>query len=238
METFTYKYYEEMLRTLKSGDYRFCFFDDSEIKDNQNIILLRHDIDFDPEKAVDIAKIEKKNNVKSTYFFMLNSGFYNIHNSKVYNVIKDLISDGNRIGIHFDESGNDGKEDNDISSFFDKEIHFFEKLFGINVNIISFHRPTENILSNKLKIPIAHTYENQFSKELKYFSDSAKIMMEGDFIDIIKSGKFKKIQLLIHPIWWNNEKTDSTEDYNCFIAKKTLQLKKEIANNSRIYTLS
>ena len=55
-------------------------------------------------------------------------------------------------------------------------------------------------------------------------------MIEGDFIDIIKSEKFRKIQLLIHPIWWNNEKTDSMEDYNCFIAKKTLQLKKEIAN--------
>jgi len=238
METFTYKYYEEMLRTLKSRDYRFCFFNDFEIKDKQNIILLRHDIDFDPEKAVDIAKIEKKNNVKSTYFFMLNSNFYNIHNSKVYNIIKGLILDGNRIGIHFNQSGYDVIDDNDMRSFINKEIHYFEKLFGINVNIISFHRPTENILANKLKIPITHTYENQFAKEFKYFSDSAKIMMEGDFIDIIKSGKFRKIQLLIHPIWWNNEKTDSMDDYNCFIAKKTLQLKKEIANNSRIYRLS
>ena len=60
-------------------------------------------------------------------------------------------------------------------------------------------------------------------------------MPEGDIIKLIKKSNFKKIQLLIHPIWWNKKYNLPKEDYLKFIDKKNIELKSEISDNSNIY---
>ena len=237
MDQFTYEYYEELLKALIDNDYQFIFFNDfEEINEkDKKIILLRHDVDFDPFKAKNICKIEKKYNVQSTYFFMLNSKFYNIHNIEIYNILKEIIEEKNHVGIHFDEASYTYSNSDELTNFIKKEIGFFEELLNQKIKIISFHRPTDNVLLNKIKIPIFHTYQEIYAKKTKYLSDSKKMMKEGDFIDIINSGKYDKIQILIHPFWWNNKRTDPQSDYNEYVKMKTYELKKEISNNSKIY---
>ena len=63
-------------------------------------------------------------------------------------------------------------------------------------------------------------------------------MPEGDFLKIINSSSFSKIQLLIHPIWWNNKYCSPEEDYMRFIKKKNIELKLEISDNSNIYNIN
>ena len=58
-------------------------FFNEKIKNKFNIIL-RHDIDFDVDYALKMAKMENKLNIKSTYFFfLLKSNFYNILNPNI-----------------------------------------------------------------------------------------------------------------------------------------------------------
>jgi peptidoglycan/xylan/chitin deacetylase (PgdA/CDA1 family) len=237
MDKFTIKYYEKMLESFKQNNYKFIFFDDiKSIKNpNKKIVLLRHDIDFNPYKVKEICEIEKKHNVKSTYFFLLNSKFYNLHNIQIYNIIKQIVNEGNEIGVHFDESSYTYSNNKEISRFITKEIKFFEGLFRKKIKIISFHRPTNNVLLNKINIPIAHTYQEIYAKQIKYLSDSKKQMPEGDFIEIINSGKYKKIQLLIHPFWWNETYTDTKEDYEKYIKFKNREIRKAISDNSKIF---
>ena len=71
--------------------------------------------------------------------------------------------------------------------------------------------------------------------EIKYLSDSKKLMHEGDFIDIINSGKYPKIQLLIHPFWWNDTYTETKQDYESYIKFKDCEIKKAISDNSKIF---
>lgn len=238
MEAFTYNYYEKMIETFKENNYKFIFFDKLDLlkRKDGKFVMLRHDIDFNPLKIKQIYEIEKKHEVNSTYFFLLNSNFYNIHNMESYNFIKNLIKDGNHIGIHFDETSYKYSNIVELNNFIKKEIKLFEELFKQKIKIISFHRPTENVLLNKIEIPIAHTYQEIFAKKTKYLSDSKKQMPEGDFIEIINSGKYKKIQLLIHPFWWNETYTDAKQDYLNYINLKDYVLRKEISNNSKIYT--
>jgi hypothetical protein len=226
-----------MLKTIKDNNYKFIFFNDlKSINDpNLKIVLLRHDIDFDPFKAQKMCNLETKYNVFSTYFFLLNSDFYNIHNIRVYQLIKYILKNGNDLGVHFNESNYRYNHNKELSNFINKEIKFFEELFEKKIKIISFHRPTNNVLLNKIDIPIEHTYNKLYAKNIKYLSDSKKNMREGDFIDIINSNKYKKIQLLIHPFWWGLENNDPLSDYKNFIDKKIYELKKEISNNSLIY---
>ncbi len=45
---------------------------------------MRHDIDFCPARALDIAKIEYNFNIKSTYFVMLNLSCIALKNQKIF----------------------------------------------------------------------------------------------------------------------------------------------------------
>ena len=59
--------YTLLLKYLKSFKVSFRKFHEN-IKEGKNI-LMRHDIDFCPIRALEIAKLEKKQNIVSTFFF-------------------------------------------------------------------------------------------------------------------------------------------------------------------------
>ena len=198
-------------------------------------MLLRHDIDFDLDKALRIAEIENKFGVNSTYFFLANSEFYNILHFNNTKKILRILAMGNRISIHFDISNYPQSDDEELTHHLSKEISYFKDLFGVDINIVSFHRPDENALMDKLNFNVCHTYMAKFSELIKYISDSMKCMKEGDLIEIVSSQKYKQIQLLIHPFWWNHNYTNPKVDYDSFIEKKLNSLIIEISNNSKIF---
>ena len=201
MKPFTFDYYRILLESFLKNGYEFVFFDEiNKIKDSKKkIVLLRHDIDFDPSKALELSTIENFYGIHSTYFFMLNSNFYNIHNIKTLDVINKLIENGNKIGVHFDEASyKENVRSKSLVNFIKKEIEYFEEMLKTEVKIISFHRPASNILLNEIKIPIKHTYEKFYTKDVKYLSDSRKEMPEGDIIKLEFSFtvRTKKVKLL------------------------------------------
>ena len=60
-----YSFYKKIILKIKKKTEPILF---KNFK-NQPSILIRHDIDLDPEFALEIAKIESKLKVKSTFFF-------------------------------------------------------------------------------------------------------------------------------------------------------------------------
>ena len=65
----------------------------------ENFILLRHDVEFDISRALELAKIESKHNVKSTFFFQVYSSAYNSLSPINKNMIKQIKDLGHNIGI-------------------------------------------------------------------------------------------------------------------------------------------
>lgn len=61
------KEYENFLYKFIENDYIFKFFHQKIFKKRN--ILLRHDVDFDTNYALNIAKVENKLNIRSTFFF-------------------------------------------------------------------------------------------------------------------------------------------------------------------------
>lgn len=53
---FTYTAYKKMITALKNADYKICSYE--EIMNCTKGAILRHDIDFDLEKALEIARME------------------------------------------------------------------------------------------------------------------------------------------------------------------------------------
>ena len=96
---FTFDYYKKTLEKAKKLGYNITCFRDIDLT-KAKIILLRHDVEFSPEKAYEIAKIENELGIKSTFFLRVHSNEYNIFSFKNMYIIDKIIKMGHEIGLH------------------------------------------------------------------------------------------------------------------------------------------
>ena len=83
-----------------------------------NFVLIRHDVDRMPYRALNMAKLESKKGIKSTYYFRSKK-----HTFKP-KIIKEISSLGHEIGYHY-ESLSDAKGDMDLAfADFEKNLNF------------------------------------------------------------------------------------------------------------------
>ena len=99
---FTVDGYVEMLDALRESGYGIA--DYSCWDEYEKCAILRHDVDFDMYQALSMAKVECKQGVKSTYFVLLTSDFYNIHSAANRRLLNEIRGMGHTIGLHFDET--------------------------------------------------------------------------------------------------------------------------------------
>ena len=216
------KNYILFLNKFIKKNYKFKTFTDNLSKINN--VILRHDIDFDIDYALEIAKIEYSLGVKSNFFFLLTSNFYNITNNQNINKIKNIKKLGHQVGIHFDPSN---YNDKGLIQALKNEKKIFEKILNIKVKVISIHRPHKKFLNNDKKIAnLYHTYQLRFvSKNIEYYADSRNKFRYGNPINSEAFNNKKNLQILIHPIWWMNQFNDPTEKkIKYFIYKKKSDL--------------
>jgi hypothetical protein len=220
--------YKNFLSQFKKNGYIFKFFH-QKISKRGNIVL-RHDIDFDTKYALNIAKVEKKLNIKSTFFFLIKSESYNILNPEEIKRIKEISSMGHEISVHFDPSI---YKRNKILEGLKSEIKIFEYLFNNKIRIISFHRPSKKFINlNKKIIGVNHTYQDLYKKKIKYFADSRNIFSYGNPLKSIEFKNKLSLQLLLHPIWWQKKFSDNINlKIKKFITKKNYDLKLNLKKN-------
>lgn len=205
---FTCSDFVKIINVAQNNGYRFLFF--HEIKKNRSkVCLLRHDVDNSPEAALELAKLEFKLGVKSTYFFMVVSEVYNIlapGTKEIVNKIKHL---GHEIGLHFSEATYGRLADfnrswpDRLAVCIDAETKIIENLSGKAVKVVSFHQPSRQLIKirpslvNKLNV-----YRPEDTGNAYYISDSNMSWRGKDPLRIFSSREQEKIQLLIHPMWW------------------------------------
>ena len=70
-QEFTYEYYSEFISRLREV-YQFVTFAEGKRKQDTNtpLLIMRHDIDMDPEIALRLSLLEKALGIHSTYFFL------------------------------------------------------------------------------------------------------------------------------------------------------------------------
>ncbi len=224
--------YVSFLKKIKKK-YKFIFFDELNLKKNKQLIL-RHDIDFDLYYALKIAKIERKLNIKSTFFFLIRSDSYNLFSPESLKIIKEIKKLKHQISLHFDPSV---YQDNNVEVGLKYEKELFEILTNQKLKIISFHRPMRKYINLNKKISgLDNTYMNKYMKKIFYFSDSANNFRFGD---PTKTNAFKNklnIQLLLHPIWWQNQfKTDSNRVIKNLFIEKNKQFNLHLSKNIKFY---
>lgn len=200
---FSLDHYAEILVKIKELQYKDILLGDTS--SDEKVIVLRHDIDLCPESALKMAKIEFEYNICSTYFVWLQSPFYNALCKRNILIFNNIQSMGHKIGLHI-QCKNKSSTTEEIMVQFE----LLNKLFGITTKFMSFHKPNKELVghSDNIAEGILSAYAYKYIKEYKYISDSGGEWRDECLCHILGK-KNKKIQALIHPVWWNsNSKKD------------------------------
>ncbi len=217
---FTYEAYKNLIRKLVEKDYSIS---DYENFDKYNkCVVLRHDVDYSIDKAFEFAQFE--NNIglgiKSTYFLLLTTPFYNIvskENREKVIAIKEL---GHDIGLHFDELNYNKdyyKFHGGIKNVIMQEREIMKNILGFEIKAVSMHRPSENTLKADYDLsPAINSYSKIFFNEFKYVSDSRRRWREN-VDEIIETGKYDKLHILTHAFWYNEKEEDIKTSIKKFV---------------------
>ncbi len=215
---FTYKEYIEILKLIGP---RLCFF---KLQMPENFILLRHDVEFDISRAFELAKIESKHNVKSTFFFQVFSSAYNSLSPINKNMIKQIKDLGHEVGLHFYASNLITGDWSSLYREMDIQKTIFEKGLEMDCDIFSYHRPPKWFLENRDDQinGVMNAYGRSFfefssnPKDIKYLADSQHKWLYGHPNNSLNP---QKIQILCHPDEWTKSGDKNNQEYFSQIIK-------------------
>ena len=185
----------------------------------EKCVIFRHDIDYDVNKALTLARLEREHEINSTYFVLVTSDFYNVFSRSSAEALRGIVACGHEIGLHFDEVRYP-EAAGDIDSVRGKirqEAKLLEEAVGTPVKCVSMHRPSPLILESDLEIPgMVNSYGKTFFKEFKYLSDSRRRWREP-VDEIVASGQQRRLHILTHPFWYQEAPISLGETVKTFI---------------------
>lgn len=214
---FTYDAYKQLIELLRSNSYEITNYHDCDAF--KKCAILRHDIDTSLEKAAEMAKLEYNMGVKSTYFVLLGTRFYNVAERKHNKLIEEILNYGHEIGLHFDEQNYEtGGGVYNIESLVLRETEMLSTLLDKKIMTVSMHRPSKETLNADYEFSgkIINSYGSKFFNDYKYISDSRRRWRENAE-EIIKSGEYSKLHILTHAFWYNEVEEDIETSITKFI---------------------
>lgn len=205
---FTYETYREMLKLLQEKGYAITNY--HEFLDCKRCVILRHDIDSDIAQAVRMAEVEAACGVRSTYFVLLRTGFYNPAFAPALAKLHRIQELGHELGLHFDEAAYPIGTPEETAGRILQERDILSLILKTPVTTVSMHRPSRATLEANLRIPgMVNSYGQTFFHNFKYLSDSRRRWREP-VADIICGGIYDRLHILTHPFWYHDE--DQTQE--------------------------
>ena len=130
---FTFAKYKELCETIVESEYTTLTFTQYFYLKNvpEKFIILRHDVDRKPENAVEMAKLENRLGITSTYYFRMKKDIF------IPRIIRGIANMEHEIGYHYEVLD---KAEGDIEKairIFEGELEEFRKIY--NVKTICMH---------------------------------------------------------------------------------------------------
>jgi hypothetical protein len=201
-EDFTIDEYGKILRVAKTK-FRFASFEDRHGADPT--ALWRHDVDFSPQRALALAKIEADIGVIATYFFQLSSRFYNVFEPEISSIIRQIGLLGHAIGLHFEAGAAGLSGDIDLESRLVFEAGVLERLVDMKVSSFSLHNPTTMSgfsMDKSEYYGLLNASHSGLREEFAYCSDSNGVWRFRSLDAMVRDEQIVKLYALTHPEWW------------------------------------
>ncbi len=187
-----------------------AFFEEMSVRTNffplrdwhgQPGVILRHDVDLDVEPARRLAEIENMSGLRSTFFFMISSDFYNPISSSNRGHLRRMAEGGFEIGLHFDPMVYGDIDNESLAVAARTEARLLEDAVGVPVCSISLHNPS--LLG---KYPLFSGWNNAYDPAIFasdiYLSDS-RMLFRHDPRRFLERASERTCQLLLHPLHYS-----------------------------------
>lgn len=219
------------------------------IKDFKNInratksfCLIRHDVEFSVDRALELAKIDYSLGIRSSFFFQVRNSCYNGISNDSIQKIKKIIDFKHFVGLHLYIT-NIKNNKKLIRKELINQVKTLELAIGKKIDRISIHRPSKWILQQKKDLfqPYINTYSDLYfefgenPKTIKYYADSNHTWNYG--YPINKFDKYKKFQILLHPDEWSKSGADQRKNLKNLIIENKLKFIRDINNEYKTFKL-
>jgi hypothetical protein len=225
--------YAAMINDLRDRGYECRPFADADPAARH--LILRHDIDFSLSAARTMADVEAKLGVRSSYFVLLRTEFYNPLSADGLATLAHIASLGHELGLHFDADLYSG-DDASIEAAATRECSLLETALERPVTVMSFHRPASQLIGTRNRIAgRLNAYGVRFIKDMGYCSDSRGAWYYGEPAQhpAVRAGR--ALQVLTHPFWWQAPAMAPLDRLKQFLAERTDLLDSELERNCSIY---
>ena len=232
MNKFSHKEYISILENIKNNYNVLDYTDINE--DTESFAIVRHDIEFSPYRALNLAKIDHDLGIKSSFFIQLRNNCYNALSTENLDIVNHILSLGHSVGAHINTSSLFTYDEKYISKFITQDILTLEKYTGAKIDRFSFHRPTKNQLKNPVRIPnIINAYDNLY---FHYFEEKTpinlKVLYLADSNHQWKWGKptldnfarHKKLHINFHPFSWTKNGYTNLVNFKTLTKEKNKEL--------------
>ena len=205
-DCFTLENYPMMVELALTRGFKFDFYKD-DYDWSKKIILWRHDVEFSPYIALEMAKIEAKLGVKATYFFQTHAETYNLFERAVSDIALEVASLGHEIGLHFDSHYWNIKDIEALESCIGKDARYFEDCLEIRPRVFSFHCTDDFIKSCGAHDygGLMNVYSDFFKTKFAYCADSTGFWRYERLEDRLQDEAIKCLQVLTHDAMWSRE---------------------------------
>lgn len=233
---FSYGFYREILQKYKR---KLC--DYKNIEGKNSYVLLRHDVEFSPLRALEIAKIEHSEDISSSYLFQVRSNAYNPLSTINRTIINEILHLGHKVGLHFYVTHIEENNWELLETELVNQSEILSLAINRRIDRFSYHRPPRWVLENrqnKIK-ELINMYGNSFfelsesPKNIKYLADSKHCFPYGNPIE---NFDFDKIQILLHPDEWSNIGYDAKENFNVLTKEHLQQIQLTFKTETKYYS--
>lgn len=222
---FTYKEYKEILSM-------FDFVDFTELVEGKAV--LRHDVEYSPKRALEMAKIDKKLGVKSSFFFQVTSDCYNLLSNENRDIVYEIIELGHKIGLHVYCSYVPDYKWDDLENEIIIQRELIDKVFM--VDRFCFHRPKAWMLqrNHDYICGMLNAYGISFfnfprPKDVKYFADSNHQWKYG----YPSEHSYAKTHINIHPDSWSEKGEDISKNYDILVEENKNNFEESLKREAR-----
>ncbi len=254
---FTLDKYRQLLETICRNGYSVTTV--AEYLNNSDsgwkVIVLRHDVDRKPWKALQMARLEQKLGIKTSYYFRFNNKVFRPH------LIKEIASMGHEIGYHYEAMDKAKGDYVKAIQVIERELAEFRKIAEVETicmhgnpltkwdnrdlwtrySFRDFGLTGEAYLSFSNITYLSDTGRTwDFEHKVKDYLPSASNDSQNtskvvatttdDVIGLIKKGQLGCAYLLMHPERWSSNNVDWIKellrDTGVNLAKRILLLRK------------
>lgn len=205
-DDFTLANYKRLVQLALDKGFQFILHKDEFVSERKDVIW-RHDVEFEPDIALNMAQIEHVEGVCASYFFQLHSPYYNLfdqHYRSVFDQIREL---GHLVGLHFDCRYWGIDDEKQLDEFITLDRQYLERNLGVRIDAFSFHNTTpftQSCLEYRYG-GLINVYASFFKEHYNYCGDSLGYWRFDRLEDVLNDDKVKHLQVLTHDANWNDE---------------------------------